>query len=67
MAAKYIIRKYNGDDEYSWAVFVRFDLRGLGRGPIFVGDAQPVICGCSRSEANRHRKRLEAKHQANLD
>lgn len=58
--AKFRCMKYNGDDSYSWAVFKAADVKGL-RSPVFFGQARPVVSGCSRSEANYHKKRLEAK------
>jgi hypothetical protein len=55
---KYTIKKYNGDDQYSWAVFRKADVRGL-RSPICYGQATPVINGLDRYEAQYHRDRLE--------
>jgi len=57
---KYTIKKFNGDDQYSWAVFRVQDVRGM-RSPIFFGQAQPVINGLSRSEARHHKECLERK------
>jgi len=47
----YTIRKFNGDDMYSWAVFRKNDLPKGHRGPVFYGQAKPIVSGCSRSEA----------------
>lgn len=58
---KYTIRKFDGDDSYSWAVFKKSDLPKGHRGVVFWGDAPPVICGLSRAEANYHKQRLEDK------
>jgi len=58
MKKKYTIKKFNGDDQYSWAVFRAEDVKGM-RSPIFYGDATPVINGLDRSEARYHRDRLE--------
>jgi len=55
---KYTIKKFNGDDQYSWAVFRAADVKGM-RSPIFYGDAEPIINGLDRSEARYHRDRLE--------
>lgn len=55
---KYTIKKYNGDDQYSWAVFRKADVRGM-RSPIFYGQATPVINGLDRYMAQYHRDRLE--------
>jgi len=57
---KFSIKKYNGDDQYSWAVFYAKDVKGL-RSPIFYDDAQPVMSGMDRNEARYQKKRLEEK------
>ena len=57
---KYTTKKFNGDDQYSWAVFRAQDVKGM-RSPIFYGEARPVISGLSRSEAQYHKRILEAK------
>ena len=57
---KYTIKKYDGDDIYSWAVFRAADVKGM-RSPIFYGQARPVVSGLSRSEAQYHKRTLEAK------
>ena len=58
MRKKYTIKKFNGDDQYSWAVFLAEDVRGM-RSPIFYGDAEPVINGLDRNEARYQKTRLE--------
>lgn len=55
---KFTVRKYEGDDPYSWAVFRSKDVKHL-KGIIVFGQARPIIDGCSRSEANYYKKRLE--------
>ena len=46
---KYTIRKYNGDDNFSWAVFnVKYQ-------------AKPIVSGLSKLEAKHHKKILEQK------
>ena len=57
---KYSTKKFNGDDQYSWAVFRAQDVKGM-RSPSFLGEARPVISGLSRSEAQYHKRILEAK------
>lgn len=57
--SKYAVRKFDGDDRYSWAVFKKEDLKGLQSGVIFYGQAQPTVSGCSRDEANYYKKNLE--------
>ena len=61
MAQKLTCRKFNGDDVYSWAVFYAEDLPKGHRGPVFYGEARPLVSGCSRSEAQYHKKLLEGK------
>jgi hypothetical protein len=60
MKKKYTIKKFNGDDQYSWAVFRAADVKGM-RSPIFYGDAEPVINGLGRDEARYHRDSLEKR------
>lgn len=43
MKPKITMRKYNGDDAYSWAVFV---------------NGQPVITGLTQSEARYHKGQI---------
>jgi hypothetical protein len=57
---KFSIKKYNGDDQYSWAVFYAKDVKGM-RSPIFYGDAQPIINGLDRYMARYHKEQLEKK------
>jgi len=47
----FTIRKFQGDDKYSWAVF---DVRG----------GRPAVTGCLKREAEYHRDRLTEKYQA---
>lgn len=58
---KYTIRKFNGDDSYSWAVFRKIDLPKGHRGIVFYGEAKPVVSGCARREAQGYRDNLEKK------
>ena len=61
---KYSIKKFNGDDQYSWAVFRAQDVKGM-RSPIFYGQARPVMNGMSRSEAQYQKTCLEKKSSCN--
>jgi hypothetical protein len=56
---KFSIKKFNGDDRYSWAVFRASDVRGM-RSPIFSGQASPVVSGLSRRDANFYKSNLES-------
>ena len=60
MKKKYTIKKYMGDDSYSWAVFRAEDVKGM-RSPICDPYIQPVINGLGRSEARYHKQLLEEK------
>ena len=65
MATKtYTIRKYDGDDRYSWAVFRSADVKGLGS-VIFYGDAKPLCTGMSKSEAEWRRDTFEQEPAGN--
>lgn len=55
---KLTVKKFDGDDSYSWAVFKAEDVRGI-RGVVFYGQARPLVSGCSRAEANYHKNKLE--------
>tara|TARA_Y100000310_G_scaffold341141_1_gene439317 strand:- start:943 stop:1215 length:273 start_codon:yes stop_codon:yes gene_type:complete len=57
----YTLRKFNGDDIYSWAVFKKEDLPKGHRGIVFWGEAKPVVNGCSRAQANHYKQRLEER------
>lgn len=48
MKARFTIRKYMGDDRYSWAVF-------------HAGSTRPIVTGLGRDEARHERDRLEAR------
>ena len=60
MKGRYTIKKFNGDDSYSWAVFRSQDVKGM-RSPIFLGEARPVISGLTRADAQYHKRQLEDK------
>ena len=60
MKQKFSIKKYNGDDQYSWAVFYAQEVKGM-RSPIMFGQARPVMSGLTRADAQYHKKSLEAK------
>jgi len=60
---KLTLRKFNGDDAYSWAVFRSADLPKGHRGPVFYGQAKPMVCGCSRSEANHYKRLAEEREE----
>ena len=46
----YTVRKYNGDDAYSWAVFRKVDIPKGHRGVVFLGQASPIYTGCTLAE-----------------
>lgn len=57
---KLTIKKFNGNDETSWAVFYAEDVKGL-RSPIFSGDAKPIISDLDLFMARYNRDRLQRK------
>lgn len=57
---KFTVKKFDGNDQYSWAVFRAQDVKGM-RSPIFWGQARPVVSGLSRADAQYHKRQLEAK------
>ncbi len=60
-ATKFVIRKFDGDSDGSYAVFRRADVKGKGT-IIFYGDAQPIVCGLTKREADYYRSRCEAQN-----
>ena len=61
MKNKYTVRKYDGDDSYSWAVFRKSDIPNGRRGTIFYGEARPVYSGLSRSQAKHYKDICEER------
>lgn len=57
---KYTLKKYDGDDSYSWAVFRKIDLPKGHRGPVFYGEAEPLVSGCCRTQAETYKRNMEA-------
>lgn len=55
----FTVRKFDGDDAHSWAVFRKADLPKR-RGIIFYGEARPIVTGLSRREADDYKRRLES-------
>lgn len=60
---KLIIRKFNGDDSYSWAVFRKEDLPAGHRGIVFLGEAEPIVSGLDRTQATGYRRRLQEDYR----
>jgi len=56
--SKFVIKRFDGDDECSWAVFYRKDVKKKGS-QIFYGQAKPVVSGCSKNEAQFYKKKFE--------
>ncbi len=61
---KFVLRKFNGDDSYCWAVFKKSDLPKGHRGIVFWGEARPVVSGCSRRQAKHYAGRLAEREAA---
>ena len=58
MKRKIAIRRHDGDDDYSWAVFEAKDVKGI-TGVVLYGDAKPIFSGLSKQEAKYHKSELE--------
>ena len=54
---KLTVKKYDGDDIYSYAVFYADEVKGMGS-IIFYGDAKPLVSGCAKMEANHYKKQF---------
>jgi hypothetical protein len=57
---KYIYRKYDGDDKYSWAIFYAAECVKF-KGIVFYGQAKPIVSGCSLAEAKWRTDELNNK------
>jgi hypothetical protein len=60
MKKKFTIKKFMGDDQYSWAIFHAADVKGM-RSPICDPYIRPAMSGLSRADAQYYKKSLEAK------
>lgn len=56
---KFVTRKYDGDDLYSWAVFRKADLPKGHRGVVFAGQARPAAAGLSKRDAEYYKTKME--------
>ena len=56
---QFTIKKFDGDSDGSYAVFRKLDVKGKGS-IIFYGEAQPIVCGLTRREADYYRSRCDA-------
>jgi len=54
---KLTVKKYDGDDMYSYAVFYADEVKGMGS-IIYYGDATPLVSGCGKSEANTYKRQF---------
>ena len=59
MTKHYTARKYMGDDQGSWAVFRKADIKGLPKGIVVSERVTPIVCGCTRNEAEYYCKTFE--------
>ena len=60
---KLSMKKFNGDDRYSWAVFYADEVRGI-QSPVMLGDARPIVSGLDRREASYHKRQIERRIEA---
>lgn len=54
------IRKFDGDDVYSYAVFRTEDIKKYKSNVIFWGEATPLISGLGKKEAQDYKSKLES-------
>jgi len=57
---KYTTRKFDGDDAWSWAVFLAESIKGI-KGIIFYGEATPIMCSLTRNTARNEASKLNKK------
>lgn len=58
MAQKFAIRKFNGNSQYSYAVFRAADVRGQ-RGILVWGCAEPIVTGLTKREAEYYKRKFD--------
>jgi len=58
-STKVVVKKYNGDDDHSWAVFRADRVKDLGK-IVFCEDAPPIFAGCTKKEALYYKKCIDA-------
>jgi hypothetical protein len=58
MPKKFVVKKFDGDDQYSYAVFEAKDVKGI-KGVVMYGEATPIVCGCTRQQALSHKRDIE--------
>jgi hypothetical protein len=58
---RFVIRKFNGDDHYSWAIFRSGDLPKGHRGIVFLNEAHPITSGMDRTDARYTVENLNKK------
>ncbi len=63
-ASKFVCKKYMGDDEYSWAVFYRNEVKGI-KSPVCNYSIKPIISGLNRTSAQYEKKLLDSKSGIN--
>jgi len=59
---KYTIKKYDGDDCYSWALFKTEDVKGMGN-QIFYGEATPLMSGMDKRSAQYQRDKKNGENK----
>jgi len=56
----FVMKKFDGDDIYSYAIFKKEDVRRSGP-VVFYGEARPIAYGMSKSEAASYLRVLRKK------
>jgi hypothetical protein len=59
--SNFTIKKFDGDSAGSYAVFRKEAVKGKGN-IICWGEAQPIVCGLTKREADYYRSRCDAGH-----
>lgn len=61
MANTYTVKRYEGDDKYSWAVFQNLT-PAQKKESILFWPVRAAMSGLSRDQANYEKKRLQESH-----
>jgi len=58
MKGKFTVRKWQDNDRFAWAVFKSTDIPKGHKGVVPDEMATPIVCNCSRKEADASRRLL---------
>lgn len=60
VSLKIVVRRFGGDDEFSWACFEANDVKHI-KGIIAAEQAVPIISGLNKQMANHHKYVLQER------